>query len=567
MVNRIAGVPPVIEGETGTPVDYGMPERFLDWEWREGQQEAVDLILDPTWEHQKRIVNLCAPTGTGKTLVNLCAAKYAEANWPGQIIPGGGDPLPARTAIVTMTKALQDQVVEENPDCGLFDVRGRSNYQCVEFPGESCEHGYDHGCHLNWRNGCPYAQVIEQAKHESTIVINYASWTRHHTNGRRQLGHFNLLLCDEAHDIEDAICSAVEVVIFKNEYPHSNQPIGDRAFDAAEWYGWAADTLPQYESWLRQTEAMYEQEKSRANLRNVRRLRKKVDKLVTIERDVDPGWAVDYFAAKRDEPEKWVMQPVWAREYAERSLYVGVERVGLLSGTLTPKAVELAGANLAGQHAYWELPSSFPPDRNPLIHVPTMRMDYKTANAGPQYWVSRVDALINDRLDRKGIIQVTSYELLKAIIAMSQHGKRIIYHHDSRDQKRAVEQFRRAGPGAVLLSPSVSTGLDFPDDLCRYQIIPRIPYPPTKGSAVMERRRDEDRDYQNHVMCQKLIQMCGRGGRSADDWCENLVIDDRIEWMFAKMRDLMPKYFPPRYRRAGASGEGRGLPKPPRLAA
>ena len=107
-----------------------------------------------------------------------------------------------------------------------------------------------------------------------------------------------------------------------------------------------------------------------------------------------------------------------------------------------------------------------------------------------------------------------------------------------------------------MVSPSVSTGFDFPGDLCRYQIVGKIPFPDTR-SLVLKARQEVDRDFFAYVAAQHLVQMAGRGMRSADDWCETIVIDDNWTWFKAKYKELFPKWFLMGVRRQD------GVPPPP----
>lgn len=107
---------------------------------------------------------------------------------------------------------------------------------------------------------------------------------------------------------------------------------------------------------------------------------------------------------------------------------------------------------------------------------------------------------------------------------------------------RVVADFKMGEPPLVLVSPSVSTGFDFPGDECEYQIICKVPFPVTTGK-IMRARSKADKEYPMYITMQELVQMCGRGERSAEDRCEVFIVDRQMEWFISKHKALAPSWF------------------------
>ena len=81
--------------------------------------------------------------------------------------------------------------------------------------------------------------------------------------------------------------------------------------------------------------------------------------------------------------------------------------------------------------------------------------------------------------NHKGLIHTTSYEQLNFIKEnISQTNKRRLLVTDPEIQRDEViaEHVNSTKP-TVLISPSLHTGLDLKDDLSRFQIITKGPYP------------------------------------------------------------------------------------------
>jgi Rad3-related DNA helicase len=113
---------------------------------------------------------------------------------------------------------------------------------------------------------------------------------------------------------------------------------------------------------------------------------------------------------------------------------------------------------------------------------------------------------------------------------------------DSQTAHQAYDRFLLCGPGAVLVSPSFSTGWDFKWDLAEWQILSKIAFPDTRGK-VMQRRCADDRTYSNYIAAQDLQQSAGRIVRSEEDRGMTLIIDDSWSWFGSIASEFLAKSF------------------------
>ena len=99
------------------------------------------------------------------------------------------------------------------------------------------------------------------------------------------------------------------------------------------------------------------------------------------------------------------------------------------------------------------------------------------------------------------------------------------------------------GAGRVLVAPSMSRGVDLPDDLCRCLVVPK----PYFGDArVKARMRKPDGDRWSQVQqVRELCQMTGRGVRHAGDHCQTYILDEEFDrlWRSARARLLFPAWW------------------------
>ena len=170
-------------------------------------------------------------------------------------------------------------------------------------------------------------------------------------------------------------------------------------------------------------------------------------------------------------------------------------------------------------------------------------------------WLGRMDQIIAGRGDRKGIIHSVSYQRRDEIMKGSAYAKWMVGNNPE-DTAATMEWFKASKPPLILVSPSVTTGYDFPGQDCEYQIISKVPYPDTRPK-VMQARAKADPLYGPYLTVQTLIQSTGRGMRYPEDQCENMLVDDHISWMLASHRDQFTDWWLKLYHRANM------IPDPP----
>jgi Rad3-related DNA helicase len=508
------------------PIYLGMPPKFVHW--RPGQAQAVVTAADST----KRAVVLNQPTGSGKSAVYVARA----------LLTG------ARTAILTATKDLQSQLLDEfAEECGLRDLRGQANYPCIALApggfyrglgltnGQQCDSGPCHvGAACDYRyHGCHYFDALRRARSAQLLVTNYQCWLAIHRYGEG-LGHFDLLVMDEAHRIADELAASLEVHLSDYDvHLLLDRKLPD-GVDFEQWKQWAIRSVSHATYRLDELDEMIREEPGdRSSLREAHALRGLMRQLRVIA-EMD-NWVVERrgkFTA---------IAPVWPRDYAEQLLFLGIPKLMFVSATIETKSMELIGLK-ADEFEYHEYPSSFPAERRPVIHVATgVRCRHDWTESSQRQWVRKIDQVIDRRLDRKGLIHSTSYEKRDLILKHSRH-REIMLSNDGGNTRRVVDEFRRAQPPAVLVSPSLVAGWDLPGSQCEYQIIGKIPFPDTR-SLITKARTEQDREYGPFLAMTTIIQSAGRGMRSERDQCETLVLDDTWLWFWPRYKRFAPSWF------------------------
>ncbi|MGC2573232.1 MAG: helicase C-terminal domain-containing protein [Candidatus Nitrosopolaris sp.] len=94
----------------------------------------------------------------------------------------------------------------------------------------------------------------------------------------------------------------------------------------------------------------------------------------------------------------------------------------------------------------------------------------------------------------------------------------------------------------VLISPSLHLGLDLKDDLSRFQIITKVPYPSLGDRWIDEKRKRSEKWY-NWQTALRLVQGYGRSIRSKDDWAKTYVLDSAFGPFVRKNKNILPNWF------------------------
>jgi Rad3-related DNA helicase len=521
--------------------------QFLSW--YPGQQDAFSRLMD--WYHSPtRFLGLSQPTGGGKSILAVLLAKMSGT----------------RTCILTATKGLQEQLSRDFGNISVL-VKGQNNFRCTLVPTLTAEEGPCHeGLSCSFRpSNCPYRNQLQQAIDSPLVITNYAYYLAQ-TRFSSGLGEFGILILDESH----LAFSALEnhLTIFLPRMDIESQGLEFPSLPTSEIYQWSSrkknkepdpdiisppDLWAQWQSWascgLTTVQSRFnELEEDIAELReagnpvpgNLSRAYR-TSKSVLAKINNLSAASGDWVIQKTGHG--YVFTPRWVAG-SGASLYQDVPKIMLMSAILSHKTADSVGVPVGADRAWLEVGSYFPPENTPICHVPTTRVNYRTDDYGTTIWQARIDQIIQRRLDRKGIVFTVSYDRARLLLSRSRF-KDIMFTHSTNDVVQVVNKFKLASPPAVLVSPTVTTGWDFPG--LDYIIVGKIPYPDTKD-LVLQARHVDDVDWSSYLAMDTLVQECGRGSRSAKDKCEVLLVDDNAVWFMYQYAKFAPKWFMARWK-------------------
>lgn len=487
-----------------TPASCGLP--FPSW--RKGQDRAARELLFS----DRRFNMLTTPTGGGKTGAYMAVAGTDDG----------------RHAVLTGTKLLMDQIGDLYRSMGIVDMRGRSNYICdIDHKKTAAEAVCTGGvfCRLMKEGGCAYYDQKREAAQARLVVTNYSYWLHDEESGA--LGDFDTLILDEAHNAPDQISEFAAVTVSRGElisFQLDAPPTGMRRPSS-----WASKALYQ-------VEAMGKESRDVERRRTAFALQRRLARLCRLS---DSEWV-----GSKPDDKHWRWDLVDPGSLAEDLLFRGASKVIFVSASVRRKTLQLLGVK--EDVRVIEQDSTFPVIRRPIYYRPVTSVGRAMSRWDREDLYDAIDAFIEPRLDRKGLLHSHSFEWAKEIYDHADHKTRqhFLVHEQGQPGEEVLARFRirSAESGTLLLSPSMTTGVDLPYDECEYQVIPKCPFPPL-GSPLIRARMARDKDYYPYVTMQTLVQMTGRGMRAQDDQCETIILDSNFGRLRGQHWDFAPKYF------------------------
>ena len=566
-----------------------LPSQFVTF--RDHQLPAVDDILS-AYDSGKMVVFLDAPTGSGKTLIAEVVRRLSTGQ-PGQ-----------QTLYVCNNKSLQDQFAGDFPYAQV--LKGRKNYpthdrpemfpevsagdcsmiKITQLPGCSAcpnSRGIDDGggswggmqavedleievshcdeCHGTYypevplHQVCDYLQARNTAQHAPLAVLNTA-YLLAAANGVDMFTGRDLVICDEADQLEGELMRHVEVIIGRHLRDRLNIGLPSQVTEMESWAEWLRwDVIPKIHA-----------ERSRLSSRDRKQRRQKkslgelINKIKVILPDLDDDWVVDgYEDARRrrgSQQRKTVrFRPVHIRDHAQEWLWNHGQKWLLMSATIISPAQMAEDLGLKDDEwAAVTVGSSFPPERRPVFldqHVgPVTR---KTEETVRPKLTEAIQAIADEWPDERILVHTHSYNLTEYLTKnLPSHvivqgvvsaWREKIQYQGSRDRDEALEQWLNSDNG-ILFAPSFDRGIDLYYDRCRVQIIAKAPFPYLGDKQVSKRMHSPGGQLWYTVeTIRSIVQATGRVMRSEDDWAATYILDGSVWRLLNENGQLFPSWW------------------------
>lgn len=202
----------------------------------------------------------------------------------------------------------------------------------------------------------------------------------------------------------------------------------------------------------------------------------------------------------------------------------------------------------AADVAFIDTPKSpFPLENRTIEFLNIRRLSYGSTEEDELEVIKTIDEILDEHSSERGIILTSSVPRCQKILRYlsPKNTRRIrICHSINKDGKTQDEIISEHAedPTGVLLSSSLWEGVDLKDDLSRFQIIAKIPYPNYKEKRIKAKMEKFPSWYTAQTLT-KLLQGFGRSIRSENDWARTYVLDSAVKHVLFKAQNMIPKAY------------------------
>ena len=519
-------------------IDPTVKKYFPFKEPRKHQLETISEIKEAIDNGYKYIV-LEAGTGTGKSVIAATLASIYDS-----------------TYILTGTKQLQQQYLNDFKDLGFKLVKGRGNFTCKKYLESNIDVGCDEGqcviegysCDYSNRNKpgtCDYYYQKWKALDSKVAISNY-HYLFLELNYNQEFKKRKLMICDEAHNLENNIMNQLRLEFTRKEL---KEYIGINLSKSL------ADDLKNgsYKDWIafiNRVTGKYNEELNRIKHLKKRSIKKKIYFLRNRLNE-----CYHFLNHIKQNPDIWIcdyngkfgvleFKPLKVNKYAKNTLFNYADVCLFMSATILDYKLFAKWLGINPNEIYAiRRKSPFDVARNPIKTYDNFDMSYKSLKYNAPKTINPIYQILEKHKDDKGIIHTVSHNC-KQFLKKEIKSNRLMDHKTSnREQK--LEEFKKSNKPLVFISPSMNEGVDLPGNQCRFQIIYKIPFPSLANKQTSKRKKMEPEWY-DYKTALSLVQTYGRGMRYEKDYCKTYFIDSRLKGYIKddeKSNKFLPDFF------------------------
>lgn len=521
------------------------------------QQIKLIKNVEKAFNKGKKFVIACAPTGSGKSFLaktlagisNKPSPQFVElinsykaykqdfsGNFVHEVECLSSPPFGAFA--LTITKSLQDQYLKLFHDTSI--LKGKTNYICdvdQNFDVETAPCLFvskiKDDC---WeKNRCPYYNARNTALTSQFAALNYKMFL----SLPRHLKRKNFLICDEASELEDELVKRFSAEV---------------NYDRLKNYGIDYKTLTteSYEktrSWVNDLNFNINEKintlivkagKKHNNLSQPDRIKLLYLKnIANALMSVDSLWKDCEFIIDRDS-KKVTFTPLKVDKLSKNIFDYG-DNVLLMSATIIDHK-NFAKTLGITDYEYVEVDSDFDAAKSPIHVTSKNKLNYKNLKIVLPDIVDQIKQIVEFHKNDKGIIHTHTQEITNILQEKLSSNRRFLFRDLASNNENILNEHFKSDFPTILVSPSLAYGIDLKDDLARFQIIVKLPFPPLSVKRI-KKLFDIDKSWYENKMLNSIVQMCGRATRSKHDFSTTYVLDGNIVNVLKRTKDKLPQYF------------------------
>ena len=515
-------------------------------EIRTKQKEVLEKVGE-NWGKYRYFVMEC-PTGFGKSPVSYAIGSSVKNSY-----------------LITATKQLQDQYSRDFEEPNVVNLKGKVNYRCnlkPEFNVELAPCITDSSILQDCKRKrfCTYYNQKEKALHSKIAVLSSSLFLAI-TNPIGKFIPRNTLIIDECHLLESQIVQWATLEIspsaflkeygldlpqhtFKEGFIHNKDWLQQIWLlilkKKQEFFEEVQDKLAGKDPDLLTDEEMQELISSNSSYYKIDKLQRKLR--VFFESTKKEKWICEPKA------DGLVLTPIEIDDIFHRYIdKMAIENVFFMSATILDTVGFAKSIGLKKENtAIIKVEPDFPPEKSPIIYSPCGKMNYNKIDETIPNIIEKVREILNSHPNEKAIIHTGNYKIAHAIYD-GLKDKRLIIKNQGENNEAIIKKHTQSKEPTVLISPSLTTGVDLKDELSRFQIIVKLPFMSLSDTRIKKKNEIDDEWYVCE-MFRSFVQAAGRSTRSADDWSTTYVLDSSFYYWVNKYKKWFSKNFLQRIR-------------------
>jgi Rad3-related DNA helicase len=215
-----------------------------------------------------------------------------------------------------------------------------------------------------------------------------------------------------------------------------------------------------------------------------------------------------------------------------------------MSATLQPELLmKRWGIDKDKAHVLY-IDSEWDDDKSRVVLCDTANMAYHNADNSIRDAVKKINLLLEKHKNERGVIHTTSNQIVEDVCSTVhvRHRDRLVRYASTKEKMEILADWDSYPEDAVLVGPSLTTGIDLKDDHARFNIVIKLSYPNMKSALWAKRSECLPHIYIGET-ASVLEQACGRTTRSKDDFSVSYVLDSRAEkFMLQHQRYFSPSF-------------------------
>ena len=534
--------------------DIDMLQHFPFAEPREQQISAINDGIDSLLKQDKRFFVLEAGTGVGKSAIGLTLASVICSR-----LSKDEDYNPGSYALTTQ-KILQQQYINDFGSSPHYmrDLKSSANYTCSHNGNNSCGESQralkvadkNSKFFRDCMNNCVYKKAKESFISGKHGITNF-SYFMAETSYAGKLKPRDVLIIDEAHNVESELSKFIEVSVsdaFVTKILKKRIPAIRTQKQAYKWI--KEEYLPELKAYFVGLERRIGKLiGGKQRLEQFEKLARQVDivdkHICKIERFMkvysDDNWVFNEVPAYGSSSKKLEFKPIDISPFSEELLFKFGRKVVLMSATILDGDAFCESLGIKKSDTQFvSIPSPFPVENRPVYYFPVGKMSAKSINETLPKLTEAVKSILDQHKNEKGIIHCHTFKIanhLKNTI----RSKRLLIH-DSSNRDQILRKHISEKGNTVLLSPSMTEGVDLKDDASRFQVICKVPYP-YLGDKLVKKRMYKWKWWYPLQTTKKIVQSVGRSIRNEDDFAVTYILDQDWDRFYSSNSSLFPKTF------------------------